>query len=255
VVERLEKARLDKELRVAADVQHALLPRTAQIRAYAESVGASVACRAIGGDFFEFIDLPSGDAAIVLGDVSGKGPAAALLAAMIQGMIAADAPSGDGPAAIVSRINRRLAARALDARFATLVYAVLSPDGTLVYTNAGHNPPLLLARTEVRRLTCGGPIVGAFPAAAFREDTIRLDDGDTVVMFSDGVTESRDGNGDEFGDERLITTVRQPPAASADVLLKRVLGTVQEFCGGSEQSDDITVTVTRYRRTRLMLEL
>src|SRR6185503_9003421 len=100
--------------------------------------------------------------------------AAALLAAMIQGMIAVEAPSGDSPARIVSRINRRLAVRHLDARFATLVYGVLSPNGRFVYTNAGHNPPLVLRDGGVRRLTTGGSIVGAFVDARFDEEVLQL---------------------------------------------------------------------------------
>jgi ketosteroid isomerase-like protein len=144
LLERLEKARLDKELRTAAEVQRELSSRSSRVGAFYESIGDSMPCRAIGGDFFEAIELPSRDCAFVMGDVSGKGPAAALLAAMVQGMFAVEAPAGDGPAATLERINRRLAARDLGARFATLVYAVLSPDGRLVYANAGHNPPVLL---------------------------------------------------------------------------------------------------------------
>ncbi len=106
VLERLEKARLDKELRTAADVQRALLSRTAHLGRFCESVGDSVPCRAIGGDFFEYVELPSGDVGIAMGDVAGKGPAAALLAAMLQGMLAAAAPAGGGPAVTLSRINQ-----------------------------------------------------------------------------------------------------------------------------------------------------
>jgi ketosteroid isomerase-like protein len=144
VVERLEKARLDKELRTAAEVQRTLSSRTARVGSFYESVGDSLPCRAIGGDFFEAIALPSNDCGLVMGDVAGKGPAAALLAAMIQGMFAVEAPTGDGPARTLSRINRRLADRDLGSRFATLFYAILSPNGRLVYTNGGHNAPVVV---------------------------------------------------------------------------------------------------------------
>src|SRR6266852_9529331 len=150
VLERLEKSRLDKELRTAAEVQRALSPRTAHRGRFCESVGDSVPCRAIGGDFFEFVELPSGDIGIAIGDVAGKGPAAALLAAMLQGMFAAAAPAGGGPAVTLSRMNQWLFVRGLESRFATLVYGVLSSDGRLVYSNAGHNPPALLARDGIR---------------------------------------------------------------------------------------------------------
>jgi ketosteroid isomerase-like protein len=248
VLERLEKARLDKELHTAADVQRALLPRTAHVARFCESVGSSVPCRAIGGDFFEFVELPSGDVGIAMGDVAGKGPAAALLAAMLQGMFAADAVAGAGPAVTLSRMNQRLAARRLESRFATLVYAVLSSDGRLIYSNAGHNPPALLARDGIRRLGAGGPILGAFADATFAEETLRLDERDTLVMFTDGVTEARNGRDEEFGEQRTINCLTQQAAASPSCLLNHLFTALRDFCDQAEQSDDITVTVTRFHR-------
>jgi ketosteroid isomerase-like protein len=253
VVERLEKARLDKELRTAGDVQRALLPRTAYVGRFCESVGDSVPCRAIGGDFFEFVDLPSGDVAIVMGDVAGKGPAAALLASMLQGMFAVEAPAGGGPARTLSRINERLTARRLESRFATLVYAVLSSDGKLVYTNAGHNPPVLLARDVVHRLTTGGPILGMFADATFDEQVLSLESGATLVMFTDGATEARSVSGEEFGEDRLLASLTENASAAPTVMLNRVFAAVQEFCQNAEPSDDITVTVTRFNRDRTLL--
>jgi ketosteroid isomerase-like protein len=247
VLERLEKTRLDKELRTAADVQRALVSRTAHVGPFSESVGDSLPCRSIGGDFFEFIELPSGDAGIVLGDVAGKGPAAALLAAMLQGMFAVEAPAGGGPAATLSRINRRLAARHLDSRFATLVYGVLSSDGRLVYSNAGHNPPMLLAADGIRRLTTGGPILGPFADASFEEETLHLHARDTVVMFTDGVTEARSADDEEFTEDRLLASLSTDARSSPIVLLNRIFAAVTEFCQRADQMDDITVTVTRFR--------
>jgi ketosteroid isomerase-like protein len=252
VLERLEKTRLDKELRTAADVQRALLSRTAHIGRFCESVGHSVPCRAIGGDFFEFIDLPSGDIGVAMGDVAGKGPAAALLAAMLQGMLAAEAPAGDGPAVTLSRMNQRLAARRLESRFATLVYGVLSSDGRLIYSNAGHNPPALMTRDGIRRLTTGGPILGAFPDATFEQETLHVNARDTLVMFTDGVTEARGAGDEEFGEHRLIeclTTDADAAASPPAVLLTRIFDAVREFCqhgDHGDQSDDITVTITRF---------
>jgi len=246
VLERLEKARLDKELRTAADVQRALLSRTAHRGRFCESVGDSVPCRAIGGDFFEFVELPSGDIGIAMGDVAGKGPAAALLAAMLQGMLAAEAPAGGGPALTLARINRLLAARRLGSRFVTLVYGVLSSDGQLVCSNAGHNPPALMMRDGIRRLETGGPILGAFADAAFEEETLHLHDRDTLVMFTDGVTEARSAGDEEFGENRLMTCLSASAASAPGVLLNRIFAAVHEFCQQADQSDDMTVTVTRF---------
>jgi sigma-B regulation protein RsbU (phosphoserine phosphatase) len=190
--------------------------------------------------------LPSGDAGIVLCDIAGKGPAAALLAAMLQGMFAVEAPAGGGPGVTLSRINQRLAARRLEPRFATLVYAVLSSDGRLVCSNAGHNPPVLLARDGVRRLTTGGPILGAFVDAAFEEETLHLHNRDTLVMFTDGVTEARSAGDEEFGESRLMACLSADAASPPVVLLNRIFTEVREFCQQADQSDDITVPVTRF---------
>jgi sigma-B regulation protein RsbU (phosphoserine phosphatase) len=184
---------------------------------------------------------------IVMGDVAGKGPAAALLAAMLQGMFAVEASEGGGPAATLGRVNRRLAARHLEPRYATLVYAVLSSNGQLVYCNGGHNPPVLVTRDGIRRLAVGGSIVGPFADAAFEEETLRLRSSDTVVMFTDGVTEATSEAGEEFGEGRLIACLSSHAGASPEALMTRILSTVREFCGRADQTDDVTVSVTRVR--------
>jgi serine phosphatase RsbU (regulator of sigma subunit)/ketosteroid isomerase-like protein len=247
VLERLEKFRLDKELRTAADVQRLLLSRKSHASAWSESAGNSLPCRAIGGDFFEFLDLSGGDVGIVMGDVAGKGPAAALLAAMLQGMFAVEASEGGGPAATLARVNRRLAARHLEPRYATLIYAVLSSNGQFVYSNGGHNPPVLVTRDGIRRLAVGGSIVGPFADAAFEEETLRLRSSDTVVMFTDGVTEATSEAGEEFGEGRLFACLSSQAGVSPEALMTRILSTVREFCGRADQTDDVTVSVTRVR--------
>jgi phosphoserine phosphatase RsbU/P len=167
---------------------------------------------------------------------------------MIQGMFASDATADGGPSVILTRLNRRLMARRLEPRFATLVYAVLSPDGRLVYSNAGHNPPALLGRHGFRRLTTGGPILGAFGDAPFEEETLRLDDRETLVMYTDGVTEARNPRDEEFGEPRLKTCLEANAAAPPGVVLHRIFEAVREFGEHADQSDDITVTVTRFHR-------
>jgi sigma-B regulation protein RsbU (phosphoserine phosphatase) len=246
VLERLEKARLDKELRTAADVQRALMSRTAHAAPFCEAVGDSVPCRAIGGDFFEFIERPNGDVGIAMGDVSGKGPAAALLAAMLQGMLAVEAASSRSPAETLSRINTHLIARRVESRFATLVYGVLSRDGRFVYSNAGHNPPVLHARNGIRRLDTGGPIVGVFDDVVFEDETLCLDRHDTLVMYTDGVIEARSAQGEEFGEDRLIARLVASQASPPATLLRGIFDEVRAFCDQTDQGDDITVTVTRF---------
>jgi phosphoserine phosphatase RsbU/P len=247
LTERLEKVRLESELRTAAEVQRSLLSRTSHRTAFCESVGASAPCRAIGGDFFEFIELPSGEVGIAMGDVAGKGPAAALLAAMLQGMLAADAPLGGSPAALVGRLNRRLAARHLAARFATFVYAVLSPDGRLVCVNAGHNPPAIVGPDGVGRLVTGGPVLGPFADARYEEDARLLREGESLVMFTDGVTEATNADGEEFGERRLVAHLAAAAGSPPVDFLDGLFAAVHAFCRGAEQNDDITAMITRFR--------
>jgi predicted ester cyclase len=243
VVERLEKVRIDRELKTAAEVQRSLLAHTSFARPFCEIAARSLPCRAIGGDFFDVMELPSGSVALVVGDVAGKGPAAALLAAMLQGVFACEARDDSSPAQTIARMNRILSDRQATSKFATLVYGVLSPDGRFVYSNAGHNPPVVVGRGGIRRLTAGGPLVGAFAGAAFDQQALPLGDGDAIVLFSDGITEARNSNGEEFGDDRLLAAAAEGGAPG--VLIERLFDAVRRFSGGVEQSDDMTVAVLR----------
>ena len=246
VLEHLEKSRLDQELSTAAEVQQSLLSRKARSGSFYEIAGDSIASRAIGGDFFEFAELANGGVGVALGDVAGKGPAAALLAAMLQGMLAFEAQARYGPAETLARMNRAVAERGLGWRLATLAYGRLSPDGRFVYSNAGHNAPVMLRGKEVHRLTAGGPILGALPDAKFPEAKVQLESGAVIVMFSDGITEARSDRDEEFGEERLIGCAeahRERPSAE---IARKILAAAREFSQGTPQSDDMTVTVTRY---------
>jgi len=166
--------------------------------------------------------------------------------AMLQGMLGSEALAERGPGETLSRINRQLTARAVESRFATLVYAVLSVDGRVVFANAGHNAPAIVGR-GVRRLAATGPILGVFADAAFPEETAELRDGETLVMFTDGVTEARNRDDEEFGEDRLLACLTSEPASAPDVMLARIFAAVRDFSHAAEQADDITVTATRRR--------
>jgi predicted ester cyclase len=246
VMAQLEKARLDNEMRTAAELQRALLPQTTHDSPFCHLAGDSVPCRAIGGDFFELVELPSGALGIAIGDIAGKGPAAALLAAMLQGMFSTAVAAGCGPAVILSQLNQGMLERRLAPRFATLVYAEISPDGRLVYSNAGHCAPALLTRDGIRRLTTGGTILGVFGDAAFEEETVQLRGSDTLVMFTDGVTEACNPLDQEFGEDRLLGHLGSGATTSPKVLVKQIFASLREFCDQAEQSDDATLTITRF---------
>jgi serine phosphatase RsbU (regulator of sigma subunit) len=246
--EATEKARLDREMQLAAEIQRALLPEAMQSGDHFDVAAASLPCRAIGGDFFDYFNLPDGHFGFTLGDVAGKGPSAALLTAMIQGAFASQVTTVSSPATLMAHVNRMLIRRAIQNRFATMIYGVLAPDGRLTYSNAGHNPPVLLTRKGVRRLETGGLILGLFAQATYEEETLELEPGDRLIVFSDGVTEAMNAAGDEFGEGRLLPFLESQGACTPDVMLDRLLAAVHEFAASAAQNDDVTALVLRYGR-------
>ncbi|HEX5473734.1 MAG TPA: SpoIIE family protein phosphatase [Vicinamibacterales bacterium] len=246
--ETMEKARMEQEMRIAAEIQQALLPKAGRVGPYFRAAAASLPCRSIGGDFFDYVDLPDASFGFALGDVAGKGPPAALLSAMMQGIFAAQAASNDGPAQTIARVNLALYRRGIESRFVTLMYGSLRANGELTYCNAGHNPPLVVGSRpgSVRRLETGGPIVGLFEAAAFQEETITLAPGDWLIVFSDGVSEAMSASGEEYGEARLLESVEAHVGVEPPEMLQAIFSDVRAFTKGAAQSDDITALVLRF---------
>jgi phosphoserine phosphatase RsbU/P len=248
--ETMEKARMEQEMRIAAEIQQALLPKMARTGTFFSAAAASIPCRSIGGDFYDYVDLPAGTMGFALGDVAGKGPPAALLSAMMQGIFAAQAASSDSPSQTISRVNLALYRRGIESRFVTLMYGTMAPDGRLTYCNAGHNPPLIISGSgsapTLRRLECGGPIVGLFESATFDEETVTLSPGDWLIVFSDGVSEAMSASGDEYGETRIVSCVEKNKAMEPRNLLEALFADVRDFTRGAAQSDDITAMVLRY---------
>ena len=244
--ETMEKARMEQEMRIAAEIQQALLPKSARAGVYFRAAAASLPCRSIGGDFYDYVDLSDGSLGFALGDVAGKGPPAALLSAMMQGMFAAQAATSDPPSQTITRVNLALYRRGIESRFVTLMYGSLYADGRLLYCNAGHNPPLVVGSDGFRRLEVGGPIVGLFEGATYEEETVTLSPGDWLVVFSDGVSEAMSATGDEYGESRIVDCVQKNLALEPQRLLEAIFQDVREFAHGAAQSDDITAMVLRY---------
>jgi len=245
--EEIEKLRLQQELNIAAEIQRALLPEPRYVAANLEVVAVSVPCRAIGGDFFDYVELHDARGfGFALGDVAGKGPSAALLTASIQGVFSTRAPDGVNPASTIASVNEAVIRRAVRARFVTMIYGVVDPQGQLTYCNAGHNPPLLLRPNETRKLGEGGVVLGLFPNAPYDQETIPLEAGDVIVAFSDGVSESMNLAGDEFGDAGIEESVRRNLNSSPAEMLERLLADVRAFSEGTQPHDDLTALVLRY---------
>jgi serine phosphatase RsbU (regulator of sigma subunit) len=248
--EAMEKGRIDEELRLASQIQQALLPKSRTRGSFYEASGTSIACRAIGGDFFEYIDLPDGSFGFALGDVSGKGPPAALLTAILQGMFSTQSFAPVAPAEMMTYVNRALLARGIESRFATIFFAILSPGGRLMYCNAGQNPPLLFSTADVRKLETGGMIVGLFPHAIYEQEEVQLTAGDLLAVFSDGVSEALNPAGDEYGEAHIQEVVAQNWLAPSDAVLQTLLASVRGFAQGAPQNDDVTALVVRYTPPR-----
>jgi phosphoserine phosphatase RsbU/P len=244
--EALERAQLDQELKVAAAIQQSLLPASNRSGSFFSTAGTSVPCRSVGGDFFDYVDVPDGRFGFILGDVAGKGAPAALLAAAVLGMFGAEATYQVRCAPLVTRLNHGLFRRAIEARFLTAFYAILGADGSLLYSNAGHNAPLLVASDGVRRLETGGMVLGLFEHAAFEEEAVTLAPGDVIVAFSDGVSEAMNEAGEEYTDERLLASVAANRGRPPQALLEALLADVRRFCGRATPSDDVTMVVVRY---------
>ncbi len=248
--ETLEKGKMEQEMRIAAEIQQALLPEPSRKGLFFDAFAQSVACRSIGGDFFDYVDLPSGAFGFAVGDVAGKGAPAALLTAVIQGVFSSQAQTGAPPSVTLSGVNQALIRRAIESRFCTAFYASVAPDGALTYCNAGHNPPMVFTPNGVTRLEKGGLILGLFEHATFEEETIPMAAGDLLVAFSDGVTEAMSASGEEYGEERLMACVDANRQRSTREVLDAIFASVREFSVGAVQSDDVTALVFRYAGPR-----
>jgi serine phosphatase RsbU (regulator of sigma subunit) len=246
--ESAEKARLDRDLRIAAEIQRALLPEPRFTRPAFDLAAVAVACRTVGGDFFDYFELSGQRFGFALGDVSGKGPPAALLAAAVQANLAAQAVVAPDAAATMDQVNRALLRRTVEARFATMFYGVLSENGDVSYSNAGQEAPVVVGRDRIRSLDIGGPVLGLLSEARYDCDTVTLERGDLVVVCSDGVSEARGAGGTEFfGRDRLIAAVAGCHGQEPDAVLDTLLAAVRDFTGDAPPADDITVLVLRYR--------
>lgn len=242
-----EKARFERDLQMAAEIQRALLPAPTHSGPSFDLAAASTACRAVGGDFFDYLELPGRSFGFALGDVAGKGPAAALLTAVAQSIFAAHAPLLDGPAKTMERINQGLLRHAIEGRFTTMFYGVLAHDGHLSYCNAGHEPALLVGRNGVQLLEKGGVVLGLFEHAAYETCALLLAPGDVVVVYSDGFTEARNPMDEEFGRERLVACVSTGRGVEPQAVLERLSRSLHVFTAGSPQVDDLSAIVVRYR--------
>lgn len=243
--ESLEKQRLDDDMRIAAEIQTSLLPDEAPHVPGYELVGSNSPCRTIGGDYYDF-ETEGSDLLMALGDVSGKGSGAALLMTVLRASVRGQwtEPS---VAEAVKRINRTVCQNVPDGKYITFFLSRLDPSRhELRYVNAGHNPPLLIrAGGEVEELKDGGMVLGMFDDTPYEEGVVTLGSGDTLLVFSDGVTETWNPEDEEFGEERLAEIAKSGSGLGAADLQDAILGELETFVRGGKATDDRTLIVLK----------
>ena len=241
---------MDEQLAIAREIQQALLPQRNKEFEYGRACSQNLPCHEVGGDYFDYFNLDEERFGFALGDVAGKGMPAALLASLIQGIFSAQTLFSAPLPVMISNINRNLAKRGTGNRFVTFFFGILDKDGRCTYVNAGHNPPFLLSRDgSMKELTSGGMVLGLFAEAQYESDTITLQPGDHLVLFTDGVIEALNDAGEEFGMERLVALLRGNARAGASEILNRLQEAVVSFSANAAQHDDITVMVLGYRES------
>ncbi len=241
--------RMEDELAVAHSLQHAILPKNLPPSAAYSGDAVMTPAREMAGDFYDYFSLPDGRLGLVIADVSGKGVAAAFFMAITRTVMRTAAQEIDEAGECMRVVNDRISSENPHDLFVTLFYGILDPStGNLTYANAGHNAPFLIRQSgtvEMLPLT-GGVAVGVMPALEYDERGLKLDIGDTLFLYTDGISEAMNLQGETFDEHRLERVLSIGPGAPVDTVIGNVTLAVGEFVGEAEQSDDITCLVLRY---------
>jgi sigma-B regulation protein RsbU (phosphoserine phosphatase) len=252
--EDLERSRLERELQLAREIQQRFQPTSPPVVNGFELQGISFPCYEIGGDYYDFIERPDGHIVVALGDVSGKGTSAALLMSSLHAAMHAQTSAHQSIAETITAVNKYLAETIPLNRFITLFCAELEPlTGTINFINAGHNPPLIAhASGTMEQLAAGGIPLGIAPDALFREGKTQLQHGDVLVIYSDGVSETQNQAGEEFGAMRLYDVVARNLDASAAGIRDRIESALTKFAQGTDSVDDLTLVIVKRQAEGVM---
>ena len=242
-----ERQRLEQEISIAREIQQALLPRGFRDYPYLGVSGINLPCSSVGGDYFDVFPIDNKRTAFLIADVSGKGLGAALLTTMLQGAVSGMA-LGTDPARLFKHLNGFLCDHAEVGRYATIFFGIVDENGCLEFINAGHPSPFLLRRGTVEEAFSEGSCpLGLIPEAQYAVARVQLEPGDTIVLFSDGVTEAMDPEDKLYGGPRLKECLSGHCADNTlEQLQKRVLESVEDFTRGATQADDLTLLVVHY---------
>jgi len=249
--ERLKRKRIEEEMAVASEIQLRLQPVAPPSIDGWEITGISFPSREVGGDYYDYIERHNGRIVLTLGDVSGKGVGAALLMASVHAAVRAQSQTRLSVGEIVSEVNKYLYKNSPDNKYVTLFYGELDPaSGVITYSNAGHNPPLLVRAgatgpTDITRLDVGGLPVGILPDTVYHEGTEKFEPGDILLIYSDGITESINDREEEFGEHRLIEIIKRYKTTSVIELRDRIEEAISRFAGKAAPVDDMTLVAVK----------
>jgi phosphoserine phosphatase RsbU/P len=258
IEEQRKRQRLENELSIAHEVQQQLFPRTLPKLPGIELEAICRPARTVSGDYYDFIRISPTRLAIALADISGKGISAALLMANVQAALRSyvlryrEGQPGNlsapiNTAEIISHLNRHLFRNSSDERYATCFFGVYDTETRqLSYTNAGHLPPVYIHGNCIQRLEAGGMVVGLFNNVPFEQGALDIEPGGLLIAYSDGLTESENVYGEEFGAQRLIDVALRNKDASPNIIGEAMMSAAEEWSGSSEQADDMTVIVARF---------
>lgn len=237
---------LNREIEIAREVQQRLFPQNLPEIPALEYAGHCRPARGVGGDYYDFLALSSGRLGLAIGDVSGKGVPAALLMASLQASVRGQSQAAGRVADLMTNVNRLVCDASPENRYVTFFYGEFDPvTRRLVYTNGGHNPPLLLRGSEVLRMEAGGPPVGLFRPARYDQDEVTLEPGDILVLFTDGISEAENPAEEEWGEDALIAAIRSHASESPALMISKILEAADGFVSGAPQHDDMTLVVAR----------
>ncbi|HEY6928599.1 MAG TPA: GAF domain-containing SpoIIE family protein phosphatase, partial [Thermoanaerobaculia bacterium] len=245
--EAIEKERIERELELAAAIQREILPRALPDVPGVELAAANLPTRQVGGDYYDVLPLSGGRVGFLVADVSGKGVPAALLVSTVHAAVHLQIEEAQSVADLVTRIDRHLRRYAATRKFLTLFFGMFEAEsGTLRYVSAGHNPALLVrASGSIERVESTGVPVGMLPNAKWREETIRLDSGDMLALYTDGVTEAANEAEEEFGLDRLTAALDASRSLPVRQICDQLMARVADFASGMPQYDDQTLLLLR----------
>lgn len=239
-MELLEKQRMEEELKLGREIQSRLLPQPPIDVMDTELAAMSVPCYEVGGDYYDFIELPDGDLGLAIGDVSGKGVSAALIMSSVQAALRVAAPIEEDLAHLVQRLNALIYRSARGRKYATFFFGRYTPStGMLRYVNAGHNPPFIAVNGRLEELSSTGKPIGILPDSTYHERMVEIPENATLFLYTDGLNEAADPDEEEFGYDRL----RELFGKTCDPA--RIVDAVSKFERGARATDDKTIVVLR----------